>query len=62
MKLHELKRMIDSLPPERLGEEVFMFNPFYRRMFKIEAIDELSSIQQGAANTIILITSESPNG
>lgn len=62
MKLYELKRMLDELPEDRLGEECAMYHPFYRRVFKIEAIDDLKTIRPDLENRIVLITSDEPNG
>jgi hypothetical protein len=62
MKLFELKRMINDLPENRLGEECFMYHPFYRRLFKIEAIDDLKTVRPDEENRIVLITADEPYG
>ena len=57
MKLAELKRMVNELPAERLGEDFAMYHPFYRRLFQIEAIDDLNNIRPDLRNRVVLITS-----
>lgn len=58
MKLAELKRMVNDIPEARLGEDCAMYHPFYRRLFKIEAIDDLENIRPDMRNRIVLITSD----
>ena len=60
MRIAELKLMINSIPEDRLGEDIAMYHPFYQRLFKIEAIDTMKTLLQGAEDRIVLITSDTP--
>lgn len=56
----ELRDVLNSLPAERLGEELCMWHPYFQRCFAVEAIDELSSVVPGSDPRIVLITSMTP--
>lgn len=62
MYLHEIKRMLDSLPPERLAEKAAMYHPFYGRCFDIEAVDDLKTIRPDLPNCVVFITAEKAHG
>lgn len=62
MKLYELKRMLDGLHPDRLSEEFCMYHPFYQRLFKVEAIDDLKTIRPDLPDSVVLITSDEAYG
>lgn len=62
MKIHELKRIINSIPVARDGEEISMYHPFYRRCFKIEAIDDMDVIDPELPKQLALITASAPHG
>lgn len=62
MKVHEIKRIISNIPPERDGEEISMYHPFYRRLFKIEAIDDANVINPSMPSVLVFVTADAPHG
>lgn len=62
MKVHEIKRLVASIPQDRDGEDISLWHPFYRRLFQIEAVDDLNIIDPSMPRRLVFVTSESPNG
>lgn len=62
IKIAELKRMINSIPTERDGESCAMYHPFYRRLFQIQAVDDLLTIRPDLSSQIVLITADEAYG
>ncbi len=58
MKLYELKLLLETLPNDRLSEECAVFHPYYNRVFRIEAIDELNSLLPEADDKIVFIVAK----
>lgn len=62
LKIAELKRMVNSIPAERDGESAAMYHPFYRRLFKIEAVDDLQTVRPDLDSQIVFITADEAYG
>lgn len=54
--------MLEELPEERLGEDAYLYHPFYKRLFKVVAVGDLNTIRPDLDNKIVLVTEENPSG
>jgi len=60
MRVHEIKRLLDELPDERVGEDMYVYHPYFNRLFKIEAIDDLENVRPelGQKRVVFVIAKE----
>lgn len=60
MTLYELKKTLDSLPSERLAEELFAYHSHFGRVFKVVAIDDLETLNNQLDNRVVLVLDSTP--
>lgn len=66
MDWNQVKFHVSRMSVEQLSREVQLFDPYFKRLVKVEGIDSLASLQSGhsqdESSPIVLIGAKDRNG